>query len=199
MADHVLAAMTMVPGLRRAWVDDGGDVAVRPAPGETTTLALCDDPRTGTMPARLRLGRSRGVATSGWRGRSHSLSVADAATAVARTAAEADVAATLIANAVDLPGHPAVVRRPARDLAPDGDPGDRPVTAAAGRLSAGEVSAALAAGLARAEGMRAAGLIEGAALFLAGRSVVAGACDLAVGPVAASMRPAAAPALGPPA
>ena len=53
----------------------------------------------------------RGVATSGWRGRSFSLGIADAVTVLARTGAAADAAATIIANAVDLPGHPAVDAR----------------------------------------------------------------------------------------
>ena len=53
----------------------------------------------------------RGIATSGWRGRSFSLGIADAVTVLAATAAEADAAATVIANAVDLPGHPAIDTR----------------------------------------------------------------------------------------
>ncbi len=65
----------------------------------------------------------RGIATSGWRGRSFSLGIADAVTVLADSAAMADAAATIIANAVDLPGHPAVERKPARDLAPDNDLG----------------------------------------------------------------------------
>ena len=39
----------------------------------------------------------RGVATSGWRGRSHSLGIADSVTVLAATAAMADAAATVIA------------------------------------------------------------------------------------------------------
>src|SRR5690606_38926436 len=108
-------------------------------------------------------GPVRGVATSGWRGRSFSLGIADAVTVLARTGAEADAAATLVANAVDLPGHVAVTRRPARDLAPDSDLGDRPVTTGVGPLSPGEIGAALARGLAVAEGFRRRGLIEAAA------------------------------------
>ena len=74
----------------------------------------------------------RGVATSGWRGRSFSLGIADAVTVLARTAAAADAAATIIANAVDLPGHPAVTRRAGartgarqRSRRPAGDAGRR--------------------------------------------------------------------------
>jgi uncharacterized protein len=58
-------------------------------------------------------------------------------------AAEADVAATLIANAVDLPGHPAIHRRPARELSPDSDLGDRLVTVAVDPLEPAEIDAAL--------------------------------------------------------
>ena len=74
----------------------------------------------------------RGIATSGWRGRSFSLGIADAVTVLADRAAMADAAATIIANAVDLPGHPCVVRVPARDLAPDSDLGELLVTQGVG-------------------------------------------------------------------
>ena len=97
----------------------------------------------------------------------------------ARDAARADAAATLIANAVDLPGHPAIRRVPARALDPDSDLGDRPVTVSVGALTPGEVAAALAAGLRRAEAMRAEGLIADAALALRGETVVTGRGRLA--------------------
>jgi ApbE superfamily uncharacterized protein (UPF0280 family) len=116
----------------------------------------------------------RGVATSGWRGRSRSLGIADAVTVLARSAVHADAAATLIANAVDLPGHPAIARAPARDLDPDSDLGARLVTVGVGRLSPAEAAEALARGARAAEAMRACGLIEAAALFLAGASRVVG-------------------------
>src|SRR5260370_29537491 len=85
----------------------------------------------------------RGIATSGWRGRSFSLGIADAVTVLAAQAAAADAAATIIANAVDLPGHPAIVRVPARELAPDSDLGDMPVTQGVGELAGEEVNQAL--------------------------------------------------------
>ena len=110
-----------------------------------------------------------GIATSGRQGRSFSLGIADSVTVLARDAAGADAAATLIANAVDLPGHPAIRRTPARALDPDSDLGDRPVTTAVGPLEPDEVAAALAAGRACAEAMRRRGLIHDAALMLRGR------------------------------
>jgi ApbE superfamily uncharacterized protein (UPF0280 family) len=85
-----------------------------------------------------------------------------------RAAAAADAAATVIANAVDLPGHPGIRRCPAHDLQPDSDLGDRPVTRDVAALTAAEIDAALTRGLHRAEGLRAEGLIIGAALHLQG-------------------------------
>ncbi|TGS52683.1 UPF0280 family protein, partial [Mesorhizobium sp. M3A.F.Ca.ET.201.01.1.1] len=103
-----------------------GDSAIHLARGQSMTLAIAG---TGHgMADRITIHAEdgvRGVATSGWRGRSFSFGRADAVTVLARSGAEADAAATLIANAVDLPGHPAIRRVPARDLAPDSDLGDR--------------------------------------------------------------------------
>jgi len=110
----------------------------------------------------------RGLATSGWRGRSWSLGIADAVSVLAADAAAADAAATLIANAVDLPGHAAITRRPAVELQADSDLGMLPVTVGVGHLAPPEIAAALAAGAGRARGMLERGLIAGAALFLAG-------------------------------
>jgi hypothetical protein len=108
----------------------------------------------------------RGIATSGWRGRSFSLGIADAVTVLADRAAVADAAATIIANAVDLPGHPAVVRVPASDLAPDSDLGELLVTQGVGELSAGEIDAALDAGLDVVHSLLSRQLIRAAALRL---------------------------------
>ncbi|HXW18703.1 MAG TPA: hypothetical protein VEJ39_10390, partial [Candidatus Acidoferrales bacterium] len=117
----------------------------------------------------------RGVATSGWRGRSFSLGIADAVTVLADRASVADAAATLIANAVDLPGHAAIVRRPAREIAPDNDLGDRLVTREVGALAAGDIDSALASGASLAEGFLAQNLIRAAAISLQGETRIVGA------------------------
>ena len=82
--------------------------------------------------------------------------------------AAADVAATLIANAVDIES-PSVSRRPACTMQEDSDLGDLPVVVAVGALSEDDIVTALAEGLAEAQRMRAAGLIVGAFLALRGR------------------------------
>ncbi len=175
VADTVLAAMCAAAPLDRAYVNNGGDIAVHLAPGQRFSLAMCghDGPELG----RAAFGHGSGiggVATSGRHGRSHSLGIADSVTVLARTAAEADAAATLIANAVDLPGHPAICRRRACDLDPDSDLGRLPVVTACGPLGPADISAALDRGQTRAETLRSAGHFSAAALFLCGHSRVLG-------------------------
>ncbi|MER8545855.1 UPF0280 family protein [Mesorhizobium sp. M0684] len=180
VADEVLGALLAGRRLERAYVNNGGDSAIYLGHGQSMMLAIAG---TGHgLADRLTIRPEdgiRGVATSGWRGRSFSLGIADAVTVLARTGAEADAAATLIANAVDLPGHPAVRRVRARDLAPDSDLGDRLVTQGVGLLSAAEIDIALEGGFAVAEEFRRRGLIAAAALFLGGQARIAGPMALA--------------------
>jgi ApbE superfamily uncharacterized protein (UPF0280 family) len=171
VADEMLAAMLGGRVLDRAYVNDGGDIAVHLAPGQSMKAAIAGTGHGLSDRLLIRAeDRVRGIATSGWRGRSFSLGVADAVTVLAQDAASADVAATLIANAVDLPGHPAIRREPACALQPDTDLGERLVTTDVGPLADAEISEALERGLAVAKDYRRRGLIEAAALFLAGQS-----------------------------
>lgn len=175
VADELLAEMTTVAVLDRAFVNDGGDIAVLVTPGHALDIGVAGEFSRGAVPAingavRLEAGSGvGGIATSGARGRSFSLGVADAATVLAGNAAAADVAATLIANAVDVDS-PSVARRPARDLDPDSDLRDLPVTVSVGALTSAEIDRALAGGFARAAEYRRRGLIIDAAFVLRGRS-----------------------------
>lgn len=171
VADEILAHMTEAAPLARAYVNNGGDIALHLASGETLTAAIAG---TATRTTIAHADPIRGIATSGWRGRSFSLGIADAVTVLARTAAEADAAATLIANAVDLPGHPAITRAPADSLQPDTDLGPRPVTIAVAPLPPPDIARALDSGLAAAEAMRTRGLVTAAALFLQGEARTTG-------------------------
>jgi uncharacterized protein len=178
VAEEILGAMLRQALLDRAYVNNGGDIALHLARGERFTVGLIDRPdRQGVMRTTMidADDPSRGIATSGRHGRSFSLGIADAVTVLARTASQADAAATTIANAVDLPGHPAILRIPAHELQPDSDLGSRLVTRGVGELSDDEVAAALDAGVARAHALLAAGLIEGATLWLSGETASAAA------------------------
>jgi ApbE superfamily uncharacterized protein (UPF0280 family) len=178
VAEEVLEAMTTGRKLARAYVNNGGDIALHLAPGETFSIGMVDRPDRPSLFGRATIraaDRVRGVATSGWRGRSFSLGVADAVTVLAASAALADVAATLIANAVDLPDHPAVRRTPALELDPQSDLGKLLVTVAVGPLTAHEIDLALVSGVAEAKLWRKRGLIEAAALSLGKQTRLVGA------------------------
>jgi ApbE superfamily uncharacterized protein (UPF0280 family) len=178
VAEEILGAMLRSAHLQRACVNNGGDIALHLAQGEYFTVGLMDRPdRHGLMRTMIvdADDPSRGIATSGRHGRSFSLGIADAVTVLARTASQADAAATIIANAVDLPEHRAIVRCPAHDLQPDSDLGGRLVTRDVGQLSPREIEAALAAGAACARDVLAEGLIEAAALRLQGKTIIVSA------------------------
>ncbi len=168
VADEVLAAMLVGTRLSRAYVNNGGDIAIHLAPGEHLDAGIVNNPLQPALDASLRLERSCGLATSGWRGRSQSLGIADAVTVVAESAAQADAAATLVANAVNIV-HPAVHRRPARDLREDSDLGDLPVTTAVGLLPPTAIEAALDCGIAMAAEMQRKNLLQSAYIALKGR------------------------------
>jgi ApbE superfamily uncharacterized protein (UPF0280 family) len=175
VAEEVLAAMTSATPLRRAYVNNGGDIAFHLAKGERFRMAIAG--LDGTALGRVDVGHAdaaRGIATSGQGGRSLSFGIANAVTVLARSASEADVAATLIANAVDLPGHSAITRTPANTLQPDSDLGNRLVVTHVGKLTEAETAAALDRGEATARSICARGLALSCALFLNGQSRLTG-------------------------
>lgn len=161
-------------GIRRAWLNNGGDIALHLAPGERLRTGVVSDPANylfGSAWRKLLAGQFdilasdpvRGVATSGWRGRSQSLGIADSVTVLAATAAQADAAATVIANAVDV-DHPAIQRLPAHQVCDDSDLGELPVTVDVPPLPAALVRQALARGAAQARVLQQRGLIWAAVL-----------------------------------
>lgn len=177
VAEEILTSMVKAADLSRAYVNNGGDIALHLAAAETFVVGMVERPDHPSLFGTATLAADhpvRGIATSGWRGRSFSLGIADAVTVLADRAAAADAAATIIANAVDLPGHPAVTRIPARELTPDSDLGDRLVTQAVAELTDAEVHEALAAGMRTAECLARIGLIRSAALTLQGQISLAG-------------------------
>jgi uncharacterized protein len=177
VAEEILQVMTDAAELDRAYVNDGGDIALYLKAGERFVVGMVERPERPSLfgTVTLDVGQPvRGVATSGCRGRSFSCGIADAVTVLADRAAMADAAATIITNAVDLPGHPAIGRARACDLAPDSDLGERLVTQSVGELSDDEIGQALSAGMQKAESLRQLGLIRAAALSLQGQVHVCG-------------------------
>ncbi|MDP6121869.1 MAG: UPF0280 family protein [Rhodospirillales bacterium] len=172
VADEVLVALVAGRALGKAYVNNGGDIALFLAPGATFRTGIVTLGAVPSLDGLTEIGAEsdvRGLATSGWRGRSLSLGIADSVTALAASAAQADAAATLIANAVDA-ADPSIRRQPASSLDPDNDLGERLVTVEVGRLAPSMVDHALGRGAEVAEAMRTAGLIAGALLSLGDKS-----------------------------
>lgn len=170
VADEILQAMVQGRALLKAYVNNGGDIALHLAEGNALILGVVNQVDNPAIDATVNLSAAmpvRGLATSGWRGRSQSLGIADAVTVFAADAAAADAAATMIANAVNVE-HPAIVRRPARELRADSDLGDLPVTVGVGPLPASARAEALAQGEERARELQRQGLIWAAYLALQG-------------------------------
>jgi ApbE superfamily uncharacterized protein (UPF0280 family) len=172
--------MTSNANLNKAFVNNGGDIALHLAPGENISVGMVQRPYELSLFGTLQIGFAdpvRGIATSGWRGRSFSLGIADAVTVLAATSSMADAAGTAVANAVDLPGHPKVLRVPACEISPDSDLGHLLVTQNVGRLNSEEIDIALNHGRVIAHELIADGLIRGAALHLQGETRVAHSSD----------------------
>lgn len=170
VADEVMAALVAGRELQKAYVNNSGDIAIHLTTGETLRLGIVGELFRSTIDGTAEITYIqpvRGVATSGWQGNSWSFGIADAVTVLADTAAAADVAATLIANAVDADS-PAIERTPASSIDDYTDLGDALVTTAVGYLDTSIIKAALNAGNAAASWMLEEGLIRGAALMLKG-------------------------------
>jgi ApbE superfamily uncharacterized protein (UPF0280 family) len=176
VADEIVQVLREAPGITRAYANNGGDIALH--------LTAQQSYRVGVFADLGRLGRHadvhldgdfaltadmpvRGVATSGWRGRSFSFGIADSVTVLGACAAQADAAATMIANAVDVEDS-AVIRRRASELKDDTDLGDRLVTVEVGALGPARVAYALERGAAYAMELLQRNVIWGAVLWLQG-------------------------------
>ena len=191
VADHLIACYRR-DGVRRAFINNGGDIALHLRPGEQYRAGVVGNVDAAQLDADLVVTADsgiRGIATSGWRGRSLSLGIADSVTILARDAAAADAAATMVANHVNV-ADPAITRRPANEIRDDSDLGALPVTVAVGFLSADSVESALANGLAFARHLVERGLIRHALLSLANRWAQAGSAQAAAsaGPALFSRR-----------
>lgn len=168
------------PGIERAWINNGGDIALHLAPGQSARVGVYADLArfdlrdaggilTTDGQFELRAGQPvRGVATSGWRGRSFSLGIADSVTVLAATAAQADAAATVIANAVDVDDD-AIARRPASECKDDSDLGDALVTVDVPALPPAQVRNALDTGVVCAKVLQKGGLVWAALLVCQGQ------------------------------
>ena len=156
VADEILETLlfeaqkpdSRIEQIRRMYVNNGGDIAFWLNSGESFSIGVVDNPQIPELNAKLSLtyeSQVRGIATSGWRGRSLSLGIADAVTVLAKSATDADVAATLIANEVNV-DFPGIEKRAASEVKDESDLGMIPVTVHVPDLPEDKISFALEQG-----------------------------------------------------
>jgi uncharacterized protein len=176
---HEVIEYLQAPGIEKAWVNNGGDIAWYASPTSQSVfkVGIPELPEAAAIALRA-TDQCWGVATSGWRGRSQSFGIADSVTVIARQAGQADVAATLIANQVSLGdrmvSHPQIVQKPANQVKDESDLGDRLVTVEVGRLSPSEIQGALDAGEKYALNLLSRDWIQGVVLSLQGQFRICG-------------------------
>jgi len=182
VADEVLEAMLYeaknpdpcLEEIQRMYVNNGGDIAFWLNAGESFSIGVVDNPGIPELNARVSLAYEspvRGIATSGWRGRSQSLGIADAVTVLAGSAAIADAVATLIANDVNV-DYPGILKRPASEVKDESDLGMLPVTVDVPPLPVDQISEALKRGAQTAGNFIRTGKIEAAYLSLQKQTLV---------------------------
>ena len=175
VADEMINVMVEgTVGLRKVFVNNGGDIALWKTDLEEFSIDLATYPVAhmshSGRPFTIHINRNDeigGVATSGRHGRSFSLGIADAVTVLARNAAIADTCATLIANTVDIKSTK-VRRLPANEIELDSDLGEQLVTVDVGQLEQDECDSALAKGVKLAREFLDQGLVNSVFLFLQG-------------------------------
>ena len=141
VADNILNVLVKDTKLEKAYVNNGGDVSFYLTENQTVKSNLASIPN---IIAEIDYkDKSRGIATSGWRGRSFSLGIADSVTVLADNAAMADAAATMIANSVNIKNHPSIIKKPAEEIYEDSDLKNLMVTVEVGDLKQSEIEDAL--------------------------------------------------------
>ena len=166
LADAV-ADWLFIRGSSKVVVDNGGDIAIRLAAGETATVGIRPQIDCLDISHIAQLDDRRpswGVTTSGLGGRSFTRGIASAVTVLAASASVADAAATAIANACFVRDKN-IRQAPAEQIDPNTDLAGKMVTISIGKLAGDKRKVAQINALQRAEDLVACGVIAGALIF----------------------------------
>ena len=157
-------------GASRVIVDNGGDIAIRLAAGETATVGVRPNVNSPHISHIIRLEGNQstwGVTTSGLGGRSLTRGIASAVSVLAARASVADAAATAIANAcfVEDAG---IIQMPAEKIDSNSDLVGINVTTKVGTLNSEKISLAVNNARQRTESLSHKKLIFGSFIALNG-------------------------------
>ena len=150
--------------LDKIYINNGGDVAIYSNKYKNFTFNVA-----GQDQVKICLGKisgTYGVATSGWKGRSFSMGIADSVTVIAKSASLADAAATLIANDINIKKHPNINKEKAEKIYEQTDLKNKLVTTSVGYLTTFEIKKALLKGKITADNFISKNIILSALLNL---------------------------------
>ena len=169
VADHLAAQ-----GAEKAVANNGGDIAVRLADGQSLKLGVVYDLAAGTVSRTVCLTNRSGVggvATSGLGGRSLTTGIASGVTVFSARCAEADALATLLADRsyLDLPAVHTVL---AGELDSDSDIADQQVVVGVDPLTEAEKELALGQVMKEAELQYGKGTLLACIATVQGRTAV---------------------------
>lgn len=158
-------------GAKTVIVNNGGDIAIEIEEGHNLKVGIIKDLTTRECNHIIRLSSSskiKGIATSGFGGRSLSKGVADAVTVFASNCSLADAAATSIANATYCASSE-IKRCKAEELDYQSDLKGFLVTCYVGTLDKASINKAINNGLKRAKQLFNEGMIYGSVIYLKNR------------------------------
>ncbi len=165
-----IADMIYEAGATKVIVNNGGDIAVRLQPGEMTKVGISpsiDSQHPTHYVTITGDSKIRGIASSGFGGRSFTKGFASVATVFSDDIGIADVAATLIGNHT-FTQTPKITQVFAEEIYPDTDLKGEKITVEVGDISFDTKKIALKNGLLTAEKLRNQELILGAVVFVQG-------------------------------
>ena len=131
--------------LEKIYINNGGDAAIFLKKKQKLKFLVAS---TNSFLITLEGDNCKyGIATSGWKGRSFSMGIADSVTTIAKSSAIADAAATVIANDTDIKSHKNIKKQEASKIDEYSDLKNKLVTTYVGELSLNDIQKSLKKGV----------------------------------------------------
>ncbi|MFL2822295.1 MAG: UPF0280 family protein [Alphaproteobacteria bacterium] len=130
--------------VNKMYINNGGDISLYINKNEKFNFSIGGE--TSFVVEYADINGFGGIATSGWKGRSFSMGIADSVTVIAEKASIADAAATIIGNHIDLKNSNKVKKTVANNLYENTDLNDKLITVSVENLTKNEIRRAISKG-----------------------------------------------------
>ena len=130
--------------VNKMYINNGGDISLYIAKNEKFNFSVGGE--TSFVVEYADTDGLGGIATSGWKGRSFSMGIADSVTVIAEKASIADAAATIICNHIDLKNSKKIKKTIANNLYEDTDLNNKLITVSVENLTETEIRQAISMG-----------------------------------------------------